>query len=65
MISIVVISGYFEGDICNREGCDGIIDSHPAENCHCHLVAPCSSCTSLRNFCPKCGWEEKYEEVAQ
>lgn len=55
--------GYGEGDTCRRNGCDGIIDSHPVENCSCHLCAPCNACTSPRNFCPECGWEEVDDEV--
>ena len=54
------MKGYAQGDTCGRDGCLGIIDSHPPDNCSCHLFPPCSSCTSLRNFCPICGWEEKY-----
>lgn len=51
--------GYAEGEICNREGCIGLIDSHPSEGCSCHINPPCFACTSPRNFCPVCDWEEK------
>ncbi len=51
--------GYAEGDACNRNGCAGVIDTHPSENCSCHISAPCWSCASLRNFCPECDWQEK------
>lgn len=51
--------GYAEGDVCGRNGCTGIIDSHPSENCSCHISPPCFACTSPRNFCPDCDWEEK------
>ena len=51
--------GYCEGDTCNRDGCIGAIECHPVENCSCHINPPCSACTSLRNFCEACGWEEK------
>jgi len=54
--------GFTEGEKCNREGCDGIIDIHPSENCSCHISPPCYSCTSPRAFCPVCGLEEKYDE---
>lgn len=50
--------GYCEGDTCNREGCIGIIDSHPPENCSCHINPPCPSCSAPRNFCPECDWLE-------
>lgn len=52
--------GYGEGDVCERNGCKGIIDSQPSENCSCFQCAPCSSCTSPRNFCPVCDWHEKW-----
>lgn len=51
--------GYCEGDLCNRDGCSGHIETHPSENCSCHISPPCWSCTSPRNFCPVCDWEEK------
>ena len=54
------MNGYVEGEVCGRNGCQGIIDMHPSENCSCHINPPCSSCTDPRNFCPLCGWEEKY-----
>jgi hypothetical protein len=53
--------GYAEGDTCNRDGCVGIIDTHPPENCSCHLSAPCSRCTGPRNFCPECDWSEELD----
>lgn len=52
------MSGIYEGDKCERNNCQGVIETHPSDNCSCHLCAPCSSCTTPRNFCPKCGWEE-------
>jgi hypothetical protein len=55
--------GYCEGDTCNRKGCSGVINAHPAENCSCHIAPPCSACTSPRNFCPACGWEESNDKV--
>lgn len=51
--------GYAEGDTCNRNGCAGVIDIHPSENCSCHISPPCWSCTSPRCFCPECDWHEK------
>ena len=53
--------GFFEGEICNRNGCDGIIEEHPVENCSCHIVSPCSACVLDRNYCPKCEWEAEDE----
>jgi hypothetical protein len=59
--------GYAEGEVCNRKGCTGHIDTHPSENCSCHIAPPCGSCTAPRNFCDECDWEEvnEPEEPAQ
>ena len=51
--------GYAEGDVCGRNGCMGLIDSHASEGCYCHINPPCGACTSPRNFCPECDWQEK------
>lgn len=50
--------GTEEGDVCNRDKCQGIIVEEDTESsCSCHLNAPCSYCTTDRHFCPECGWE--------
>lgn len=51
--------GYCEGDVCHRNGCTGIIEVYPPENCSCHISPPCGSCTAPRAYCPKCDWQEK------
>ena len=51
-----------DGEKCNRNGCDGIIETREAENCSCHINPPCSACTSPRNYCDKCGWEQADDE---
>ena len=58
-------SGYTEGELCNRNGCTGVIKEHPVENCSCHINPPCSSCTSPRGYCESCGWEESEDEVVE
>lgn len=52
------VTGFVEGETCNRDGCTGAIETRPPENCSCHINPPCAACTAPRNFCPKCGWEE-------
>lgn len=54
--------GYEPGDVCWRNGCQGIIDEHPVENCSCHISPPCGACTAPRQFCPECGWEESEDD---
>jgi len=51
-------TNFYEGDTCGRDGCAGVIATHPPKNCSCHISPPCSSCTDPRNFCPECDWEE-------
>jgi hypothetical protein len=58
--------GYETGTICNRNGCQGIIDEHVKEGCcSCHISPPCSFCVEPNSFCPECGWEEKEEDFIQ
>lgn len=50
--------GYEAGDVCNRDGCQGIIDEHEADgSCTCFIHPPCSYCVKSRAFCDDCGWE--------
>lgn len=53
------VVGTMDGDKCNRDGCEGILEyTHPA-NCSCHINAPCSACVNINLSCPVCGWEEE------
>ena len=45
------------GDVCWRNGCQGVISQHPHPGCSCHIKPPCSGCTEPREYCPECGWE--------
>lgn len=57
------ILGYEAGDICNREGCKGIVQEEDREPCYCrHTYPPCSACTEQRAYCEECGWNAKEEE---
>lgn len=51
--------GYEDGDICCRDGCDGIIAVAPVENCSCHIHPPCGPCTDAREYCHLCDWRAK------
>jgi len=53
--------GYCEGEICNRNGCPGHIQTPMAEGCRCHISPPCSACTAPRSYCPECDWRESEE----
>lgn len=56
-------NGELDGEICGRNGCDGILKLEKVEGCSCHISPPCSACLSAKIFCPKCGWfaEDKKE----
>jgi hypothetical protein len=52
--------GTESGEICNREGCTGIIVERDNDrNCSCHIFAPCSSCCHNYEICPECGWTQE------
>lgn len=56
--------GYLKGEICGRNGCQGMIEEHPSESCcSCHINPPCSYCTDAREFCSICGWEGREEQL--
>jgi hypothetical protein len=57
--------GYNKGEICNREGCRGIIDEHDKDGCSCHSAPPCSSCTRTYEYCPECDWDHQEEIEAE
>lgn len=56
------IVGIEKGDLCNRDGCKGIIDEHEKEGgCSCHISPPCGYCTEPCAYCETCGWDDKEE----
>ena len=56
--------GYNEGEVCNRDGCTGIIEKPKGEgSCSCHSSPPCSYCTDSRSVCPECGWDGREEQI--
>lgn len=52
--------GFLEGEVCNRDGCKGIIQQRELEDgrsCSCHINPPCSTCVDDRHYCPECDWQ--------
>ncbi len=50
--------GIEKGELCNREGCTGVIEEHDTDlSCSCHINPPCSKCVDDRHYCPECNWE--------
>lgn len=57
-VSADVTPGVSDGDVCNRDGCEGILEYPPVKDCYCHLSPPCHNCTENPLTCPECGWDE-------
>lgn len=56
--------GQSKGEICNRDGCDGIINERGKEGgCSCHTSQPCDYCTENDSYCPKCEWDGREEQI--
>lgn len=54
--------GYVTGDVCNRNGCNGVIQEYEKDCvCYCHINPPCSCCTTARGYCETCGWDAREE----
>ncbi|MCP9290046.1 hypothetical protein [Gracilimonas sediminicola] len=55
--------GFEAGEICNRNGCKGIIEVHDVEGtCSCHINPPCSYCTHPKEYCAECDWSAEKEQ---
>ena len=56
--------GVETGEICNRDGCKGIIDEHESDGgCSCHCGnPPCAHCVDDRHYCPECDWSGLEEQ---
>ncbi len=60
----IVDPGYFTGEVCNRNGCIGMIQEDPGDGgCRCHINPPCSYCSIDHHFCPECGWDGEQEQL--
>ncbi|WP_019567327.1 hypothetical protein [Agrobacterium sp. 10MFCol1.1] len=58
--------GYEVGQVCGREGCLGLLEEHDTDqSCSCHINAPCSKCTTPREYCPVCKWEAEDDLVVE
>lgn len=52
------ITGTETGEMCNRNGCTGIIEESPKHgSCSCHINPPCSHCVDDNHYCPECDWQ--------
>jgi hypothetical protein len=56
--------GVVVSELCNRDGCKGIIEEHEKEGgCSCHINPPCVYCTQQVAYCDSCGWEASEEVI--
>ena len=55
--------GQEEGEICWRNGCQGVIALKDIDgDCSCHINPPCGYCTAIREYCPVCEWDADEED---
>lgn len=61
MIFAMTDFGTEEGDVCWRNGCQGVIHyRYEGDGCSCHQWAPCAYCTSSTAHCPTCDWTDEW-----
>lgn len=54
------------GEVCGRDGCEGVIEEHDSDTgCSCHISPPCSHCATPREFCPEREWDALEEMEAE
>lgn len=55
--------GFVKGEVCGRDGCQGIIEEHEKDGgCTCFINPPCSYCVEPCEFCPECDWQASDEQ---
>lgn len=52
------MKGEITGDICNRDGCQGVMEEvYDDRGCSCHIHPPCSHCVDMVYCCLVCDFE--------
>jgi len=58
--------GYLSGEVCERNGCQGVIEEKESDGCcSCHIAPPCSYCETPLEHCPECDWDALEELEAE
>jgi hypothetical protein len=58
------MEGYEKNEICNRDGCNGVIEEKDTDGgCSCHINPPCGYCTTNKEYCPVCEWDGEEEQM--
>lgn len=55
-------AGWEEGDMCNVDGCDGVLEFQPVKDCFCHISPPCGACVDNMPVCNECGREVEKDD---
>lgn len=59
-------NGLIQDDVCNRDGCTGLMQEQDNDACcSCHICPPCSHCTDMIFECDDCGAETDLAEPAK
>lgn len=62
-INVKINIGEDVGEVCNRNGCTGIIEEYEKEGCcSCHINPPCGYCTEDNRYCSVCDWNGADEQ---
>ncbi len=51
--------GTAEGEVCGRDGCAGVIELTPVDDCACHISPPCFQHENQTFCCPVCEWVDE------
>lgn len=52
--------GYFAGEVCNRNNCNGIIEERVIDiDCECIVDPQCRDCVDPLYYCPLCNWAKE------
>jgi len=58
----LICFGENEDEVCNFNGCKGIMVDDRDGCCYCHISPPCGYCTAIKTYCLECGREYFYQE---
>ena len=57
--------GYEVGEICNRDGCKGIMREHHSQICSLYMLylyPECYKCEGTKIFCDTCNWDIRVDK---
>lgn len=57
--------GVEESALCNRNGCQGVMERVLAGDCSCHFCPPCNACIDASLVCSACDADPEDEEAGK